>query len=185
MPQAALVTRADFVTRAEFDRFVVLFDRLAQATDQWIARTPKDKLDWIPVDNPNVRFGDRVSLVTIRSLYIHVAVEEYHRMRFLRDCDDGATVPIPKDPVLTARLANGDLVREAARLHEESMTNLRSFADVQLQKTIRFSDRTWTMIELLWAMYAHRAYHLGNIDIYLRQSDTPAPNFFSSIPAAT
>ena len=40
------------------------------------------------------------------------------------------------------------------------------------------------MMELLWAMYAHRAYHLGNIDIYLRRSDTPAPNFFSSIPAA-
>ncbi|OFZ86121.1 MAG: hypothetical protein A2V78_00260 [Betaproteobacteria bacterium RBG_16_64_18] len=184
MPQAAQVTRAEFVTRTEFDRFVVLFDRLAQATDAWIEQTPKDKLDWVPVDNPNVRFGDRVSLVTIKSLYTHVAVEEYHRMRFLKDCDDGATVPIPKDPALAARLVNGDLVREAAIAHEEAMTTLRSFTDAQLQKTVRFSGRTWTMMEFLWAMYAHRAYHLGNIDIYLRQSDTPAPNFFNSIPAA-
>lgn len=92
-------------TRVEFDRFVVLFDRLAQATDEWIERTPNDKLDWVPVDNPNVRFGDRISLVTIKSIYIHVAVEEYHRMRFLKDCEEGATVPIPKDPALAARLA--------------------------------------------------------------------------------
>lgn len=171
-------------TRVEFDRFVVLFDRLAQATDEWIERTPNDKLDWVPVDNPNVRFGDRISLVTIKGIYIHVAVEEYHRMRFLKDCEDGATVPIPKDPALTARLANGNLVREAARLHEDTIKTLRSFTDVQLRKTIRFSDRKWTMMELLWAMYAHRAYHLGNIDIYLRQTDTPAPNFFHSLPAA-
>lgn len=40
------------------------------------------------------------------------------------------------------------------------------------------------MMELLWATFAHRAYHLGNIDIYLRQADTLAPNFFHSLPAA-
>ena len=34
----------------------------------------------------------------------------------------------------------------------------------------------------LWAIYAHRAYHLGNIDIYLRQSDTKAPDFFHFNP---
>ncbi len=181
MPQTTQTTQT---TRAEFDRFVVLLDCLAQATDKWIERTPEDKLNWVPVDNPNVRFGDRVSLVTIKSLYIHVAIEEYHRMRFLKDCEDGALVPNPSDPVLTAKLANGDFVREAAELHEDTMRALRSYTDDQLRKTIRFSERTWTMMEFLWTMYAHRSYHLGNIDIYLRQSDTLAPNFFHALPEA-
>ena len=30
---------------------------------------------------------------------------------------------------------------------------------------------------LLWVTYAHRAFHLGNIDIYLRQSDIVVPEF--------
>ncbi len=176
--------QASQVSRSDFNRFVVLFDRLVQATDTWIEQTPKDKLDWFPVDNPNVRFGDRVTLVTIKSLYTHVTVEEHHRFNFLKDCEDGATVPMPKDPALTARLVNGDLVREAVVAHEQVMTTLRSFSDAQLQKTVHFSGHAWPMMEFLWVMYAHRAYHLGNIDIYLRQSDTLAPNFFSSIPTA-
>jgi len=166
-------------TRGEFDRFLVLQEFLNVATNDWIARTPQDKLDWVPVDNPNVRFGDRVSHVTIKSLYIHMAVEGYHWIRFLADCPDGATIPLPRDPELTAKLANGDFVAEAGKLHEESVQRLRSFSDEQLRKTVHFAERAWSVMGFLWiGLYGHRAYHLGNIDIYLRQSNTPAPNFF-------
>lgn len=70
----------------ELDRFRVLFDRLVTVTNDWISQTPSDRLEWVPVDNPNVRFGDRVSLVTIKSLYVHVAVGEHHWMRDLKQC---------------------------------------------------------------------------------------------------
>jgi len=83
------------------------------------------------------------------------------------------------DPELTAPMANGDVVREAARLHEETVSTLCSYTDDQLHNTVRFSGRTRTMMELLWAWYAYRAYHIGNID--LRQSNTRAPNFFHTL----
>ena len=170
--------------RNEFGRFMVLQECLSGATNDWIAKTPKDKLDWIPVDNPNVRFGDRVSVVTIKSLYIHMAVEEYQFVRFLKDCENDTALPLPRDPDLTAKLTSGDFVGEAAKLHEESVRTLRGYTDEQLRKTVRFADRTWTVMGFLWALYAHRAYHLGNIDIYLRQSNTPAPSYFHfSVPA--
>ena len=35
---------------------------------------------------------------------------------------------------------------------------------------------------LLWGMYSHRAYHLGNIDLYMRQGDMNAPDFFTMEP---
>lgn len=168
----------------EFERYLTLQECLYNATNQWLMQTPEDKLDWVPIDNPNVRFGVRVSVVTIRSLYIHVAVEEYVWMRFLKDCEEGAVIPLPDRPELIAQLANGDLVPEARKLHDESVRTLRSYTDQDLQKTVRFADRTWTLMGFLWALYAHRSYHLGNIDIYLRQSDTPAPNFFRFSGAA-
>ena len=170
------VTRIRY--RDEFERYLTLQDCLYNATNRWVAQTPADKLDWAPIDNPNVRFGDRVRVVTIKSLYVHVAVEEYVWLSFLRDCEEGALIPLPARPDLTEQLASGELLAEAARLHAEAEQTLRGFTDEDLAKTVRFAERTWTVMGFLWALYAHRSYHLGNIDIYLRQSDTPAPNFF-------
>lgn len=49
----------------EFKRFLVLYDRLVNETYQWMEATPEDKLNWLPIDTPYVRFGDRLTEVTI------------------------------------------------------------------------------------------------------------------------
>jgi uncharacterized damage-inducible protein DinB len=170
--------------KMEFDRFLVLFDQLASETSRWIKATPPEKFEWLPVDNSNLRFGDRISRVTIKSLYIHIAVVEHVFIRMLKACEPRALLPLPKDPELTARLASGDVVIEAAKLHQEDMSRLRSYDDDVLRKTVRFAgdDTIWSVMGFLWSLYAHRAYHLGNIDIYIRQADVPAPDFYSFQP---
>lgn len=75
-----------------------------------------------------------------------------------------------------------DFVGEAMKLHQANMRILDTFTEDDLRKRIHFSDCTWSTMGFLWAIYAHRAYHLGNIDIYLRQSDTKAPDFFHFHP---
>jgi len=49
---------------------------------------------------------------------------------------------------------------------------------------VRFAgdQTTWSVMGFLWGLFGHRAYHLGNIDIYVRQADTPAPDFYSFNP---
>jgi hypothetical protein len=85
---------------------------------------------------------------------------------------------------VTAHLSSGDVVAEAAKLHQEDMSRLRSYDDDVLRKTVRFAgdDTIWSVMGFLWSLYAHRAYHLGNIDIYIRQADVPAPDFYSFQP---
>ena len=65
----------------EFARFLVLFDRLAGEMNLWIDRTPANQLDWLPVDKSNVRRGARLSRVTIRNHYVHIAVAEHEAIR--------------------------------------------------------------------------------------------------------
>ena len=168
----------------EFPRFLILFDRLVNETNGWIERTPQDRLDWIPIDNGNVRFGDRVSEVTIKSLYIHIIVAEHKMVHDLHGCADSTLIPLPRDPDLAARLRRADLISEGMRIHDETMHRLRSFTDADLAKTVRFAgdDTTWTVMGFLWGMYGHHAYHLGNLDIYLRQADVAAPDFYSFQP---
>jgi uncharacterized damage-inducible protein DinB len=72
------------------------------------------------------------------------------------------------------------------QLHEQNIRTLRGFDEATLDKTVRFAgdESLWSVMGFLWGLYAHRAYHLGNIDIYLRQADAPAPDFDSFAPKA-
>ena len=87
---------------AEHERFLTLFQRMVDHTDAWIAKTPPDKLDWVPIQTSAMRFGDRVSRVTIKGLIAHIVVGEAHwahsLARLRRWRDDAAARNIPRWP---------------------------------------------------------------------------------------
>ena len=62
------------------------------------------------------------------------------------------------------------------------MATLDRYVPEFLEKRVSFVGREWSGMGLLWGMYAHRAFHVGNIDIYLRQSDVVGPEFFEFEP---
>lgn len=162
----------------EFSRYLELFDQMAIYTDHWLDRMDPQKMDWTPIENPSMRFGDRVSRITVKGLIIHTIAGERFWLENIRDSDDGATIPIPKRPDLEKLLSGDDFRKVAQSLHEENMNILRAFNSDELEKKLTFVGRQWTGMGLLWGIYAHRAFHLGNIDTYLRQSDRIAPEFF-------
>lgn len=159
----------------ECERFIRLFDQLVRNTNEWIALSPAEKLDWKPIDNPRVRLSDRMPTITIRGVYVHMTISEHHWVRDLRDCADGALIPIPHDDELTAKLAASDFVSETMRMHRQNMDIVAGFDEKTLSKTIRYADVTRSAMEFLWNIYAHRAHHLGHIDLYLRQANTEPP----------
>ncbi|MFT3821397.1 MAG: DinB family protein [Rubrivivax sp.] len=169
----------DPVHGIEFPRFLQLFDQLAQFTESWLDRMPAERLDWAPIDNASMRFGDRVSRITVKGLVIHVCIGEKQWVEGIERIEEGGSIPIPKQKDLEQTLAASDWRGEARRMHAQNMARLRSaYTPAHLRKTVHFADHRYSGMGLLWAMYAHRAFHLGNIDIYLRQTDTVAPDFF-------
>ncbi len=169
-------------SKSEHDRFLTLFERLVSYTDAWIERTPSEKLDWVPIETSAMRFGDRVSRVTIKGLIAHTVVGKSYWSQFLRDCSDGTTMPLPAYLALAEEFQKGDFREIAHRAQAETLAAFRSFEPGQLAKHIIWVGRTWTVMGFLWGAYAHRAFHLGNIDIYLRQADVVAPEFFEFNP---
>jgi uncharacterized damage-inducible protein DinB len=157
---------------AEHERFLTLFQRMVDHTDAWIAKTPKDKLDWVPIQTSAMRFGERVSKVTIRGLIAHIVVGEAFWSMFLKDCADGAKMAPPPNFELANEFEKSSDFRVLAhKTQAQSMEGFRSFSALQLGKHIVWAERRWTVMGFLWGMYAHRAFHIGNIDIYLRQAD--------------
>lgn len=167
----------------EHQRFLELFDALYVANRKWIENTPADKLEWVPFDNPGMKFGDRVSTINIKSLYIHTIVGECGWSRMLRDCADGAELKPDQAEVkaLTRELdASSDLVGDSTRLHSTNMERFRGYDQACLDKKIRWTGRDWSVMGFLWGIYSHRSYHLGNIDLLMREAAANAPDFFSN-----
>lgn len=164
---------------AERDRFLVLFGRLAEWTNRWIELTPPDKLDWVPLEQDSVKYGDRLSRVTTKNLYIHTIVAEHCWAKALSECEEGGDIGLPQDPPLSEKLDQGNLVERAGDLHKRNMALFGALTEAQLATNIVFNDRRWTVAGFLWGIYSHRAFHLGNVDIYLRQGGIEAPDFFA------
>jgi len=165
----------------EHRRFLELFDALFVSNNKWMEVTPAEKLEWVPLDNPNMKFGDRISTITIKSVYIHTIVGECGWARMLGACKNGATLApdLAQGKVLTEQLdKSSDLLGDTMRLHRENMKRFGDYDQHCLDKKIRWMDRDWSVMGFLWGIYSHRSYHLGNIDLLLREADAPAPDFF-------
>ncbi len=167
---------------AEHERFLALFQRMVDHTDAWVSRTPPDKLDWVPIQTSAMRFGDRVSRVTIKSLIAHIVVGEDHWAHSLPVLADGAVMPLPQYSALQDELVKGDFRAIAQRTQQTIVAAFAALSQSQLDKHVVWVGRTWTVMGFLWAIYAHRAFHIGNIDTYLRQADVVAPEFFEFNP---
>ena len=165
----------------ELDRFLNLFDALVVASNKWMESTPPEKLDWIPVDNPNMRFGDRISRITIRSLYVHTLTGEKMWAGMLAGCREGDTFKPVLEKELTQRLMTStNLIEDAMQVHRENMEVFANFTEARLDANIQWVAHDWTVMGFLWGIYSHRSYHLGNIDIYLREADVPGVDFFNT-----
>lgn len=167
----------------EQQRFLSLFDALTEANNAWMKGTPKEKWNWVPFDNPNMKFGDRISTITIKSVFIHTIVGEVQWASMLPGIAEGGEMKMdpPKIKALTQKLDQaGDLIAESMKLHAQNMQAFGGLGEEQLARNIRWSGRDWTVMGFLWGIYSHRSYHLGNIDIFMREADEAAPDFFSN-----
>ncbi len=168
---------------AEQQRFLDLFDALVEANNAWMTGTPKEKWNWVPFDNPNMKFGDRISTITIKSVFIHTIVGETQWATMLPTVGEGAEMAMDpaKIKALTRELDEAeDLIGASMRLHAGNLKAYGSIGPEQLTRRFRWSKRDWSVMGFLWGIYSHRSYHLGNIDIFMREADEPAPDFFSN-----
>ncbi len=78
----------------------------------------------------------------------------------------------------------GDFVGRAGDPRAEMPALHRNFAPDRLARRIAFAGdgSVWTVMGFLRGIHAHRACHPGSLDIYLRQADAEAPDFFAFSP---
>ena len=163
----------------EFDRFLIMYERLFDFVETYIHKTPKNKYDWKPVDGPDISFGERLEDITIKGLYIHLTVSEDGFVNSLLNIEDDDEIPLPINKELSMQHDKGDFVKLGRELHDDCIDRIRTISAERLTRTVWFQGGEYSVQGFLWAMYAHYAYHLGNIDTYMRQGDLKPTAFFN------
>jgi hypothetical protein len=170
--------------KSEFDRFMILFDRLVAESALWLERIPSERLDWTPPSDSGIHFGSRLRHASVKTLFVHMAVAENFWIAKLKDCADGDLLPLPRDMNAFQAALDGDFLENSRKLHAENLANLKAFSPEQRDRRISFAgDGTeWTVMGFLWGLWGHRAYHLGNLDMLSRIMTGSALDFFSFNP---
>jgi uncharacterized damage-inducible protein DinB len=168
---------------SEIERFLELYGALARVTHDWISAAPDDVLEWVPVDGEDSLFIDGRGRMSIVGQYIHIIVGDHVQAPQLATCDDGAVVNAFDTDIAAKLRASANLIDDARAMHDEDMTHFAAIGEAQMEKHILRGEHQWRLADYLWSIYSHRAFHVGNMDIYLRAAGVAPPAFYPRIQA--
>ena len=160
------------------DRFCSLFEQEVLHTFDYLEELSMAQWTAIPVDSDALYLGTRIQKITISALVRHLL----HTERFWIDAIDSlppnATIPLPGRPSDLENVPDGEpLVLSYRKSFSENLLRLQSLSSETLEKEIAFVDRKYTVMGFLWSILGHHAYHLGQIDLVMRQQGMQAPEY--------
>jgi len=158
---------------SEFERFLSLFDQLIEHTFDYANLISKDAAySVIPIDSDVNFLGTRVNSITIGALVRHLILAESHWIGQILEIENGGTIPFPDNTSYLDNVADGQALMDAyGRSCRKMRKQLVSFDSGMLEKTFKFAGRNYTGMGMLWSIHAHHAFHLGQMDLLMRQQN--------------
>ncbi|MBC8084512.1 MAG: DinB family protein [Hymenobacter sp.] len=162
----------------ELDRFIALHDQQVQQMADFVGTISHEIYAAIPVDSPALFLGSRVKKITIGGLVRHLILAEAHWFAAVKTAADGDTIPLPQNAALLEGVPDGGpLLDKYAATYAVSLERLRSLTAADLTKRIVFVGRQYTVMGFLWTVLGHHGFHLGQLDLLLRQQGIEAPEY--------
>ena len=162
----------------ELERFRSLFDQEVLHTFDYLQLIDESQWRGIPRDSEALYLGTRINKITIAALARHLATAESHWISRLPLVPDNGTMPMAeKDPAIEAVKTVPSFIAIYEKRHEENMGRLAALREKDLGKPLVFAGRRYTGMGFLWSVMGHHAYHLGQMDLLMRQQDLEAPEY--------
>jgi uncharacterized damage-inducible protein DinB len=113
--------------------------------------------------------------LTIDTLVRHLIAAEAHWLSSLPRLAPGAAMTLPAPPVLAEELPR----ERASSVYRDKVTShlagVLAMTDATCREPITFRGKTYNKLAFLSVLLVHHAYHLGQIDLMLRQQDVLCP----------
>jgi uncharacterized damage-inducible protein DinB len=105
----------------------------------------------------------------IDTLVRHLVVAERHWFHFVINCADNAQISKPESIVAKAELSHTDAGEFYRTEIQNALDVLKTIQPQQLNKTVSWDGSIYTVMGFLWTILTHHTYHLGQIDLLMRQ----------------
>lgn len=162
----------------ELERFISLFEQEVLHTFDYLNMLDDAHWHAIPCDAETLYLGTRVNKITISALTRHLINAEKHWLENISALPAGASMPLPGKAAFLEGIADGSALIAAYRASlNASLQQLRQLQAATLEKEIVFTGRRYTVMGFLWSLLGHHAYHLGQIDLLMRQQGLLAPEY--------
>ncbi|MHB1677029.1 MAG: DinB family protein [Sulfuriferula sp.] len=162
----------------ELERFISLFNQEIVHTYDYLGMVKDEQWSAIPCDSEALFLGTRVNKITIGALTRHLMHAESHWLGQIGPLPAGATMPLPGKSATPEDVVDGSWLIEAYKVAQAgNLEKLHALTPVVLGKEIVFTGRRYTGIGFLWSILGHHAYHLGQIDLLMRQLGHIAPEY--------
>lgn len=151
------------VYRAEVDRLLGVVASV-QSTEQYLRR---------PVETATTFVGPNA--LAIDMLVRHLIAAESHWLSLLPSLRAGAVMTLPNPPVLPDSLAKESV--EAAYQDKVLvfLPEVLGMTEAAAREPIVFRSKEYEKRAFLWVLLVHHSYHLGQIDLMLRQQNVLSP----------
>lgn len=159
-------------TKEEFQRFLNIHEQMYLQTLDLLKDAPDEIYDAVPIDNASMFLGVRVNKINIGSLIRHFILAEIHWFKAMKEGESGLVIPKPENAALLEGIPNGkQLTDRYKEVYEEGKVILETYTEEDINKQVTFMGRTYSVMGFLWITFGHHSYHLGQIDMLIRQND--------------
>ncbi|MBC8156243.1 MAG: DinB family protein [Bacteroidetes bacterium] len=155
---------------AEAERFISMYRQQVYQTIDLVSPVPSANYTITPVDNEQMFMGSRVNRINIGTLLRHLIIAESHWFSHLAQIQPGDTIPIPQNASEVAGIADGrPLTDKLLEVCGAGIDTVASLSAGQLTTEFVFVGRRFSVMGFLWSLFAHHAYHKGQIDQLMRE----------------
>ena len=166
------------IQESPYTSFIDLFSRRVEHTFTYLAQLPPEVWQKVPLDSPYMFLGTRVNSIQISSLIRHLVLAETHWFEQIHRLPHKSSIPFPNNRELLSQVTDGiELITTYRKLHQHSMQTLSAMPKEELKKVLCFAERHYRVETLLWQILGHHSYHMGQVDILMRQLGFEPPEY--------
>lgn len=168
----------EVIMTQELNRFLSMWKRSIYRFDKVLNGLTDEALRSIPIPSDSNFLGNRVGEIMIDTLIRHLVIAESHWFKTLASVNDGDIIPKPESIVANAELNKDNAAEFYVNEITKSLPYIENLTDEQLIKKVKWDNNTFTVMGFLWAISNHHTYHLGQIDLLLRQNNITPLDIF-------
>lgn len=158
--------------------FIQLFRGRVAHTLTYLEKIPAEAWQKVPVESNYLFLGTRVNTIHISALIRHLILAETHWFEKIHELPSGSVMPFPQNAHLLKDIEDGPaLIQAYTHYHAARMKALETLNDEELAHTLIFAERKYTVSSLLWQILGHHSYHMGQVDILMRQQNIEPPEY--------